>query len=364
MADEKRVGPKRVVYLIGAGATQAEVDELGATRLNLLMQDSERLGGEGVSAGILRRAGADAEPFLTDQGLDIEKLISLLGACGVDKLGVLAEQLRSAYFEEVRARLVDARVIDRPELAKALLEMHRDETFRGEVETLSGVITTNHDGLLQMASQAVYGGMNVGFPFVSDDFRLDSGLPPILQVHGSFTWRFAVPTVIERLRPESGYSRDTVWIPPSILKESRNYPFNKLAGMAYELLARNCDALRVVGASLTQNDWNILSLIFNAQRHREITRRAAFTIELIMPHNAGVSIRRQCSYLKNVLAIGFLTEGRFEEYKEMSDDDIASDSDLSNPFAYWLSQKLSHHVERGHLGTRGPAMGRVLGEPV
>ena|SRR5712691_534955 len=78
MADPERIERKRIVYLVGAGATQAEVEELGATRLNLLMHDSERLGGEGVSAGVLKRAGAEAVPFLADQGLDIEKLISLL----------------------------------------------------------------------------------------------------------------------------------------------------------------------------------------------------------------------------------------------------------------------------------------------
>ena len=116
------------------------------------MQDSERLGGEGVSAGVLRRAGAAATPFLADQGSDIEKLISLLGACGVDNLTTLAESLRQAYFDEIRARLGAAAILDRPELATALFDMHGDHKFRSEVELLTGVVTTNHDGLLQIAS--------------------------------------------------------------------------------------------------------------------------------------------------------------------------------------------------------------------
>lgn len=358
---DKTVEPKRIVYLVGAGATQGEVEDLGAARLNLLMQDSDRLGVEGISAGILRRVGEDAGPFLTDQGLDIEKLISLLGTCGVDHLRKLAERMRRSYFEEIRDRLVEARVIERPELAIALLDLHRGDAFRQEVEALSCVITTNHDGLLQVASQAAYGGVNLGFPFVSRDFTINLLLPPILQLHGSFTWQFAVPTDISRLRPDSQYSGDTVWIPPSILKESKSYPFNKLVGLAYELLAHDCDVLRVIGASLTQNDWNILSLIFNAQRHREMTRGAAFTIELVMPEDSGVSIRAQCSYLKNMLTIGDLTEGDFSEYKETAD--IPADSDLNNPFAYWLYEKLSYHRTRGELSVISAAMTRVLGEP-
>jgi len=82
-----------------------------------------------------------------------------------------------------------------------------------------------------------------------------------------------------------------------------------------------------------------------------------------MPHEAGVSIRRQCSYLKNVLPIGFLTEGRFAEYKEIADEDIPPDSDLSNPFAYWLYEKLSYHRDRDKIDRFTASMLRLLGEP-
>ena len=361
MADDTTAS-KGIVYLIGAGATHAEVDALGATRLNLLMQDDERLGGEGVATGVLRRLAADGEPFLAGEGLDIEKLISLLVGSGVDSLVSLADKMRAAYFDEIKFRLGEAQIIDRPDLARGLFEMHQNEGFR-EVERLSGVISTNHDGLLQIASQEVYGAINLGFPFLSDEFVSDEQAAPLLlQLHGSFTWRFGVPTRIERLRADSEYSRDTVWIPPSILKESKAYPFNKLAALAYELLARQCDVLRVVGASLTQNDWNILSLIFNAQRHREITQGAAFTVELVMPERAGERIRRECSYLRNVVPIGFLTEGQFDVYKEA--DDPPPDSDLNNPFAYWLQEKLEHHNGRGEMTALGPTIGRLLGESV
>ena len=170
----------------------------------------------------------------------------------------------------------------------------------------------------------------------------------MLQVHGSFTWQFGMPIQVTPLRKTSKYSPETVWIPPTILKESKNYPFNKLLGLAYELLTKRCDVLRVIGASLTQNDWNVLSLIFNAQRHREYVRGSAFRVELIMPHDVGEKIKRECAYIQELTPIGYLSEGQFAEYKE-TDNPIARDSDLANPFAYWLDQKVEYHERRSEL---------------
>src|SRR5713226_1593415 len=106
-------------------------------------------------------------------------------------------------------------------------------------------------GLLQIASQQVHGSVDLGFPFSSGDFTpaTSTDVPPILQLHGSFTWQFGVPPKAVRLRTHSRYPAETIWIPPSILKESRIYPFNKLVGLSYELLAKHCDVLRVVGSS-------------------------------------------------------------------------------------------------------------------
>jgi hypothetical protein len=60
-----RAKPKQVVYLLGAGATQAEVKYLGAAEVNLLMRDSEELGGEGLSTAILKKLGVKGIPFVT-----------------------------------------------------------------------------------------------------------------------------------------------------------------------------------------------------------------------------------------------------------------------------------------------------------
>src|SRR6266542_1758899 len=213
------------------------------------------------------------------------------------------------------------------------------------------------------AFQKVYGAVNLGFPFVSPEFTLagPNSIPLLLQLHGSFTWTFGVPMEVRRMRRESTYHPDTVWLPTTILKESKAYPFNRLAALAYALLVDRCDVLRVIGSSLTQNDWNVLSLIFNAQRHREAVNRSTFKLELIMPQRHGVGIEAECSYLSGLTPVGYLTEGRFEPYKE---DPLDQDPGMSNVFAYWLKEKITHHYRRGEFGAgelRG-AMATISGE--
>jgi hypothetical protein len=347
VATKPKLVPKRIVYLWGAGATQGEAQNLGS-KISLLMGDSAQFG-EGITTRILRRAGKRVSAaYGATQALDIEKLISLLAVSGVSEHAVLADELRTHYFDELRTSLTNALVIDNPELAIGLLAMHNDRKFDREVESLSGILTTNHDGLLQIASQAVFGEVNLAVSFVSEDvvLAMESSTPPIVQLHGSFTWEFGVPMRVSMLRATSKYSRNTVWIPPTTLKESKQYPFNRLTGLAYELLAEHCDVLRVVGASLTQNDWNVLSLIFNAQRHREYTKGNPFRIELIMPQEIGDRIARECGYLRHLTPIGFLSEGRFADFK---DKQLDTDSDLVKPFGYCLQQKWEFHASRGEF---------------
>lgn len=344
----RRPNPKRIVYLWGAGATHAEAQRLGST-VNLLMRSCDDFG-EGVASRIIHgMASKLSSPFDFGEVADIEKLISLLAASGTHEHLALANRMREGYFHELRTSLAESKVLDNPWLATKLLRMHSDSTFSARVETLQGIITTNHDGLLQVASQQVFEKINIGFKFASNDFLDgDSEVAPILQLHGSFTWRFGAPIRVSRLRTTSRYHPETVWLPPTILKESKNYPFNKLLGLAYELLLGHCDVLRVVGTSLSQNDWNILCLVFNAQRHREAMKKAVFRIELIMPKDAGEYVQEECGYLRNMTPIGHLTDGDFTAFLD-PEADFSSKSDLSNPLAYWLDRKIAHHRARAEL---------------
>lgn len=355
--------PKKIVYLFGAGATQAEAEHVGAYPGNLLMADNERLG-EGVARRVLNRA-ASRFRFFSPEGknVDIEKLISLLAASAITQHTDLAKLMRRLYFNELRKSLTEAKVIAEPPLAIALLHMHKNTRFRRSTEILTGILTTNHDGLLQIASQKVYGALNLSFHFTSADFTAttSTAVPLILQLHGSFTWSFAVPVAVAKLRSGSKYLPDTLWLPPTILKETKNYPFNRLTGVAYALLTDRCDVLRVVGSSLTQNDWNIISLIFNAQRHRQVVKRVPFKVELIMPQAKGEHIQNECSYFTGLTPIGYLTEGLFDPYKQ---DSSTHDPAMANVFGYWLKEKITYHLRKGDFGRIDPTgpLAEISGE--
>jgi hypothetical protein len=355
----------KVVYLFGAGATQAEVSYDGPGNVSVLMGDTNDFG-DGISTGVLARLGPEGDAFKTDKGTDIEKLISLLTASGIDKHLEVAEKMREHYFEEICTRLVSAIPVDMPTLAIALLEMHRNLTFQTEVESLSGIITTNHDGLLQAAFMQTFKAVDLGFPFVSTEVSNPSGkpVPPLLALHGSFTWSFGLPLEITLLSNRSSYSRDASWIPPTVSKESKNYPFNKLTGLAYELLTKHCDVLRVIGSSLTQNDWNILSLIFNAQRHNMFLGREPFPIQLIMPQKDGLAIEKTSTYLKNILPMASVKDsGDLSVYEEWTKENPPISDEEGNPFFYWLKQKINFHQSKNDFGisTIGVAMSRVAG---
>lgn len=356
--------PKKVVYLFGAGATQAEVSYEGPGNVSVLMSDTDDFG-LGISTGVLQRLGPEGDAFKSDKGIDIEKVISLLAGSGIHDHFELAEKMRQHYFEEICERLVGSMTVERPTLAIALLEMHRNRAFRTKVETLSGILTTNHDGLLQAAFKETFGAVDLGFPFISKQLSpsKDKPVPPLLELHGSFTWKFGTPLTVTMLGKSLDYSLDASWIPPTVLKEPKHYPFNKLTALAYEVLSKHCDVLRVIGSSLTQNDWNILSLIFNAQRHNLFLGKTPFIIQLIMPQKDGLAIEQGSAYLKNIMPIRSIKEGEFEPYGEWEKDNPPSGLDLSNPFFYWLKEKINFHQNSKDFGS-GPlrsAMAKVAG---
>ncbi|MHB8094624.1 MAG: SIR2 family protein [Candidatus Aminicenantales bacterium] len=345
MPRENKSEPKQVVYLFGAGATQAEVEYLGVANVNLLMGD--HASNEGIAKRVLKEDEKLYRSFSRENiDIDIEKLISLLSGSGIASYANKAELLRKKYFDKILEGIIEGKVVNQLKLTQSLLDLHNGKKY-SSIEKLSGVLTTNHDGLIQIASQKAFGKVNLGFPFLSNDITpsCDIESPPIIQLHGSFTWKFGIPIKVTSLQKGIEYSSDTRWIPPTINKESRNYPFNKLNAIAYELLSKKCDVLRIIGSSLTQNDWNILSLIFNSQRHRRFVKKyTPYSVELIMPMSAADNIWKQCSYIENIIPIGYLSEGKFDELKEQTQPSI-----MNNPFFYWLKEKIFYHFNRNEI---------------
>ncbi|HLE17226.1 MAG TPA: hypothetical protein VI728_02965, partial [Syntrophales bacterium] len=147
---------------------------------------------------------------------------------------------------------------------------------------LLGVISLNHDHIFQVASKKVYSGVNLGFNFKSNHFKfVNTDCPLLIHLHGAFNFRKDKPIKVLRLTSKTKYHQNMLWIPPTILKESKDYPFNKMMGLSYELISK-CDVLRIIGCSLSQNDWNLISLIFSAQNNQYFFKSDCFKIELIM----------------------------------------------------------------------------------
>ena len=355
---------KKVVYIVGAGATQAEVAHVGKP-INLLMKSNDDLG-YGVSKRVLDKAktGKKSIRKLLDieEEADIEKLITLLAETGAKENIEYAGILKENYYEVIIGSINEAGILHHPELAVALLQMHKNSKFSGK-EYCLGIISLNHDSLFQEASQTVHSCINLGFEFIADDFncRTEEKTPCLIQLHGSFSWRRHRVMHVVKIKAGDKYNPNMTWIPPSILKETKDYPFNKLTGLAYELLAE-CDILRIVGCSLSQNDWNLISLIFNAQNAQYKNSEKCFKIELIMDIDNFDSFKKGISYLKNVTPISQLEDGDFSEYKKPREERVKP-SELDNPFEFWLKTKIKFHISEGQfdIGTTEPPLKQIIG---
>jgi len=161
---------------------------------------------------------------------------------------------------------------------------------------------------------------------LSRNYNLKQNVPLLIKLHGSFNWTNGFPILLvdEKVRA-SRKQEEMIWIPPGIEKERDRYPFNLLWGKAFELL--DCDTLRIVGCSLSQNDWGLMSLLFFSQMGATFKRR--YEIEIINSHRNGEIIREKNGFLTRVKILGEL-EG-CQDFVEVESENVFED---------WLSKKL------------------------
>lgn len=325
---KKSTKHRRVVYLFGAGATQAELN-YQSCEVNLLMRDTSL---PGVCSRIMTAVRKDKqlqwlyEATKSTYQIDIEQLISLLEELNLERYRKAADKLRKLYYTDILGRLMKTRVFNTPKLSMSLFELHQNEELRN-IEVMTGIISLNHDYLLETACQKIFKGVNLGVDFTSDIFNLNREAPPIIKLFGSFNWTRRERIEIFKCKPSTQPRGELLWIPPTIAKEAKSYPFNKLLGMAYELLTLECDVLRVIGCSLNQNDWKVISLLFETQC---IRRDKCYDIELIQGQETGESIKQRLGYLRNVKTIAEL-EGSFTDFFEQ---------EPHNPYEDWLRKTI------------------------
>jgi len=268
------VNKKRVVYLFGAGASQAEAS-LADDRVNLLMSQ--------IKDGILRkitdanlRGIEEIRNELAGENVDVEQLISLYESSGNKRHKRFSQILKHYFREEIQEQIgqldKDGRFY--PKLYSALIDMHEIEEYD---EKLTGILTINYEDLIERAILRIKEGVNysLGLSIIGNPLmRISKDGIPLLKLHGSFNWKKEFPVSIrEGLKNDD----DILWIPPGVEKETESYPFNVIWGRAKELL--DCDILRIIGCSLSRNDWHLVSLLYTTQKLNRSRRE--YTIEVI-----------------------------------------------------------------------------------
>jgi hypothetical protein len=339
--------PKRVTYLLGAGATQGCVSYRGsqkkivmpglAPQLRLRMREKIYEKYEGVTS--LRTLIND----VVDDNTDFEQIITFLEDSpsrshrdfAADMKLIFSSVLRSR-LDDVKAELGDVHSL----LYAALIDMH---LIPDSPERLNGFLTLNYDVFLEHAIQfhlahsVDYGVAVGGTDAAAEGIR-------VLKLHGSFGWSDAWPIAL------ATDSTAGLWIPPGIRKAKSEYPFNAIWGLARELL--ECDILRIIGCNLGQNDWDLVSLLFTTIHSHHAGEK--YEVEVIAWPDDAERMARNFPYLnvKSILEIDGIGRSVVAEVLGCAPtefDDLAmpdrelvrknTRAKVGNPFAFWLTQK-------------------------
>ena len=302
--------PNRVVYLFGAGATHAELQNIDPDLTNknrgLLVSQ--------LSSRVIERARRDPQ-YLTDDvamvsgakgSLNIELLISLIESSKIPRWEYKTNTLKNLVREDIEG-ILSAQTTNRFYLHRALLELHKHQTTRRK-EILTGLISLNYDDVLDTAYRQYYGPPPYCF---SLDQPLQKDDVPLLKLHGSFNWRSV------KIR---GRNRSIDIIPLGSTKTYIHPPYGCIWNQALQTLI-GCDTLRVVGCSLSQNDAHLIDLLFKAH----LERGREFEIEIIATKEVGEGIRSNYGF--------------FPALKTLTEIEGTLESKPENPFKTWLEFK-------------------------
>jgi hypothetical protein len=315
--------PTKIVYLIGAGATHAEL-------LNLVDDPDQKFKEEkglliaDVSKRVMKRAHKTNPWFRkyedvytsTKGSFNIELLISLFEANRIPDYVI--SSLKKLVKDDIKKILSKSRR-EKFYLQKALFELHKKIADK---EELLGVISLNYDSTLDEA----YKKISLGKPnycFTSDK---GEGLP-LLKLHGSFDWD-----------KEIIYGqRDNIPIIP--MGMNKNYlfpPYNFIWGKAYELLVK-CDVLRIIGCSLNQNDLGLVDLLFKA--HAKRRQRIRIKIVDFQPLGGHHPIKNSYGFFPDIIDPNPGQPDVNDTEETFIADTQISDYDKGNPFKIWLKAK-------------------------
>ncbi len=327
---------EKIVYLTGAGTSKAEMS-LQGIECDISMPDigrnvlkmSRDIGGEYWRLH---------QEFALPEDQDIELMMSLLEGFDNSELAEfknVCHELRRLFRSYLVSQIVEKKVT--PNILSSLLYLHQEygDDMGLTGEELTGVLTINYDSFLEEAFQTVHGGINCGHAFTSDTYLSNESVPPLLKLHGSFNWRIdagrlEISKAYENISYEDDYSG---WMPPSVYKRPTEGVIRGMWFKAAELLA-DCDVLRVIGSSLRNEDFALLSLIFTSQ-----LRSRVFSIQLIVPDTDALGEEGSPGIMQR---LPFL--GKVKNFSTLPEFDISYFIG-DNVFRDWVLMKY-HEIER------------------
>lgn len=334
---------KKVVYLFGAGATHAVVKALNPD-LGLLTNNIQEEIEEKYS---LTRKGVNNTIWneLVTQGNDVEHLISVLES---QHNYSASEKLRKYYRDAIVKISKEIPANPFPtNLYSVLIDLHNIIDLD---EELLSFITLNYEDLLEKSIKTHF-GCDVDYIIKTGNKRPKKSPIKVYKLHGSFSWFNSRPISIRKM--DAIKSKDTLWIPPGVEKRKENYPFNLLWGKVIEDLL-NCDVLRVVGCSLSRNDWGLIPLLYTVQRFNQ--NGSKIEIEIIDFPETAKTIKSTYKYLrtKGIIDIPDVLDfykkqfpAASPEHEIVSEIEIKfSDKDKINPFQEWLDAKADYLISQ------------------
>jgi len=277
---------EKVVYLLGAGSTQSEINFQGKDSKTTMSEISKgvlKMSRRG--SGLFYKLSQNKDfPLIKDQ--DIEKLMSLFQGYD-DELAdykKVYEEIRKLFRDYLIKQITKKKI--KPHILNSLLYAYKNyDRYIGENgEKLMAVLTTNYDTLLDYSFDKVFDSINLGFSFTSEKYKLKEDIPLLLKLHGSFNWEIKDyelcvhdDTTLRNIKVGN-----KGWLPPSVYKKPQLDLYKAIWSKAKKALIE-CDVLRVIGCSLRNEDISLLSLIFTSQlsKFRNTKNNKTFNIEFI-----------------------------------------------------------------------------------
>ena len=338
----------QVVYLIGAGASHGSVKSVGGIH-GILMKDLHEPLRTSVHK-LMKRKHKKYHQLMNlvndiiVKEMDIEHVITLLDESASAIHREFAADLRQIFARVLKKRLKEIKNSlgnDRFNLYSALLDMHRLVECR---EDIKGILSINYDEYVEAAAEAVY-GQPVDFGIRVNNEETSGNSLRLLKLHGSFNWRDMWPVEKANLGTEI-----PLWLPPGIQKAKNRYPFNILWGLAREML--DCDILRIIGCRLSENDWDLISLLF-ATRLTNADNENPYIVEVIDSPAHALKLKNAYRYLdiRSILEIEQMDIGKQlisdliggppRSYADLEHDEIKMLEELphdENWFRLWMVQ--------------------------